>query len=772
MTEQITLFGERTALPSPLPPAPPPSPAQAIEGVVSRQLAERGDWRLLLVEVDGAQQKWSGEMHRPPDGTTVRATGRFEQDRRGPGQILRVDSLLDVVPTHELGLIDFIAQLGVPGVKKGLAKKIVKRFGLETVAILDASPERIAEVLGKKGEKKAADIAAEWAKKRALAATTMFLLEKGATPGMARKIVNRFEERARWIVENDPYRLTEIDGIGFAKADDLAVKIGLPRDSIQRAQAAILHSLVVETYERGHTYTPVEDLARAATELIEVASHRIDEAMADLHAAGTRVVFTETEGGRVASMPRIARAEARLVRRLNALISATPKTWPAPALTGGVSKPLPELVEQAIAGVEQSTKMTLAAAQREAVTLAAQHNVIVMTGGPGVGKSMVANAILELFKLGNIPTVLCAPTGRAAKRMNEATGASAATIHRTLSYDPQTKGFLHNEERPIHCGAVIVDEVSMLELSLAGDIFGAIPDGARVVIVGDVDQLPSVGPGAVLRDLIESGRIPTVRLTQIFRQAKGSEISVQAQRVNAGQMPQGQPGPEGEFFVIRRDDGESAAEAVLDMVTKRIPERFGIAPKDVFVLAPMYRGRAGIDALNRMLQDALNPLDAVNGVQVVRGKEPDVTRFRVGDRVLQTKNNAECDVFNGDLGIITSITVEHDEKGKPRNVVNVVFDGGRAVAYPEGKPLDAITLAYAMSVHRSQGSTLPAVVVVMLTEHYVMLSREIVYTAITRARHLAVLVSSPKAMGKAVSEAGREERRTLLAEKMRRMCDA
>jgi exodeoxyribonuclease V alpha subunit len=418
----------------------------------------------------------------------------------------------------------------------------------------------------------------------------------------------------------------------------------------------------------------------------------------------------------------------------------------------GVGRGLLEAsVPEAFELFQRRSGVALAPAQREAVERAARHKVLVVTGGPGVGKTTIVRAMIALFDKARVNVRLAAPTGRAAKRMTEATGREALTLHRLLEFDPKQRSFARKLGRPIEAGALIVDEASMLDLELADALLQATGDHARLVLVGDVDQLPSVGPGAVLRDVIASGQVPTVRLSQIFRQAEGSLIVHNAHRIHRGEPPEGETRPDGEFYVLERDTPESAVDLIVEVVTKRIPNRFGLDPKtDVQVLTPMHRGEAGAIALNERLQKALNP----SGQSVTRGSKT----LRVGDKVMQLRNNYDKEVYNGDVGYVSAL----DEAER---TLRVLFDE-REVIYEEGD-FDELTLAYATSIHKSQGSEYPAVVVPILTQHYVMLSRNLLYTAVTRGKKLVVLIADPRAVAVALGETRREERRTYLAERLR-----
>ncbi|HTJ83067.1 MAG TPA: AAA family ATPase, partial [Polyangiaceae bacterium] len=447
------------------------------------------------------------------------------------------------------------------------------------------------------------------------------------------------------------------------------------------------------------------------------------------------------DGDQAIYMPDLHEAEMRVAERFGELLAAPP---------GGAA--LPPRVADAVAAFETRAKVALAPAQRAAIELAAAKKVAVITGGPGVGKTTIVRALLELFTQAGLTARLAAPTGRAAKRMSEATGREAVTLHRLLEFDPQTREFKRDDENPLDLGALVVDESSMIDLPLMDALLQAVPRQARLVLVGDVDQLPSVGPGAVLRDVIASRVVPTARLTVIFRQAEGSLIVENAHKIHDGLAPSSADGPSGEFYVVERKGDEAAADAIVELVTSRIPKRFGFDPtRDVQVLTPMHRGESGTIRLNERLQHALNP----EGASVKVG----MRTYRLGDKVMQLKNDYDREVYNGDVGIVCRLVPEE------RKLI-VRFED-REVAYTE-QDLDELVLAYATSIHKSQGSEYPAVVIPLQMNHFVMLSRNLVYTAVTRGRKLVVLVADPRSVSLALAETRKESRNTALAERLRR----
>jgi exodeoxyribonuclease V alpha subunit len=554
------------------------------------------------------------------------------------------------------------------------------------------------------------------------------------------RIHKKFGPKAIQIVSNSPYKLSlDVWGIGFKTADRIAQSIGIKKDDPARAQAGV-HQTLHDISSRGHVFIARGELAERAAAMLELDIVPVDAAI-DVLAASKHLRMEALESGEIAVYPvELYEAEVRLARRLRAVLR---KDAPGQSrLAAGI--------EAAITGFEKRAGVELAPAQRTAVEMAAQHKVLVLTGGPGVGKTTIVRAILTLFAEAKLVVRLAAPTGRAAKRMSEATGREALTLHRLLEFDPRQRVFARRHGRPLEGGAVIVDEASMLDLALADALLQAVSDDARLVLVGDVDQLPSVGPGAVLRDAIASGEVPTIRLTEIFRQAAGSLIVQNAHRIHEGIPPTSATGAGGEFYVIERTGDKAAADTVVELATERIPKGFGLDPRTmVQILTPMHKGEAGTIMLNERLQQALNP----HGQEVKRGNKI----LRVGDKVMQLRNDYDREVYNGDIGFITEL----DTAAKK---LVVRFDE-RNVDYEESE-LDELVLAYATSIHKSQGSEYAAVIVPILTQHFVMLSRNLIYTAVTRGKKLVVLVADPRAVALALAETRKEDRKTYLAERL------
>jgi exodeoxyribonuclease V alpha subunit len=716
-----------------------------IEGIVERITFESAEssFRVIKVAVEGRAARVAvvGTFPPMPLGARVRVRGQIAQDKKH-GEQLKVESLIELVPETLAGLEKYLASGLIKGVGPKLAQRIVATFGLDALRMLDEQPERLQEVEGL-GEKRRTALAKAWREQRALRDVMVFLQAHGASPALAMRIVRRYGPNAMSIVSRDPYRLAlDVRGVGFKTADRIAATMGVAPDSPERMQAAMLQ-VVHDVTEDGHVWTPEPDLTGRAAQMLGFEPEdadvgtRLRRATEALVLPG-RVVIESFEGEHAVYASEMHAAEVRLSQRLSLIARA-----PATALQG---------VREAVVAFEARSGVELAPEQRRAVEEAASRQVLVVTGGPGVGKTTIVRAILAIFARARLEVRLAAPTGRAAKRMSEATGVEAATLHRLLEFEPKSATFKRNRHRPIEAGAVVIDEASMLDLPTADALAEAIAPGTRLLLVGDVDQLPSVGPGAVLRDIIASTAVPCVRLRQIFRQAARSLIVTNAHRINEGDLPLTTPaGADADFFVVERRDPEKARETLIELVTSRIPRRFGLDPvRDIQVLTPMNRGPAGTIALNEALQAALNP----RGVALVRGART----YRVGDKVMQLRNDYDRNVYNGDVGIIASI--DQEELG-----MQVRFDD-REVAF-EAADLDDLTLAYACTVHKSQGSEYPAVVLPLLTSHFVMLSKNLLYTAVTRGKRLVVLVCDPRALEIALSQGRREERRTRLANRLR-----
>jgi exodeoxyribonuclease V alpha subunit len=694
---------------------------------------EETGFRVLRVgrlegEVKGARQLTVvGVFTAVGPGTRVRVVGDLALDARH-GQQFRAESLVVLEPDTLEGLEKYLGSGIVPGIGAGFARRIVEKFGLQTLTVLDHHCGRLAEVSGL-GERRAAEIGAAWAAKRAMSSVMIILQQHGASPKLASRVWEMYGSRAAEVVQRSPYRLAlDIRGVGFKTADRLARSLGLGVDHPERAQAGVWH-LLGGLADSGHTVTSRGELVGRGAEFLGVEPEHVEAAVDVLWSSG-RVTVDDLG----VSLTWLAAAEQVLASGLLRLTERPTRALPA--------------VSEHLAGFERSAGVKLAAQQIRAIELAAASGVCVITGGPGVGKTTIIRAVLSVLSGAGLQVRLAAPTGRAAKRMAEATGHEATTLHRLLEFEPRSGKFQRDASQPLATDAVIVDEASMIDVALGAALIAALPDSARLVVVGDADQLPSVGPGALLRDVIGSGRVPFVRLDEIFRQNDSSRIVANAHRILSGEELLGADSadPAADFFVVRPRDADHAAVLVEELVVRRIPKRFGLNPVgDVQVLTPMHRGPVGTIALNAQLQAALNP--GATGL-VVGDQE-----FREGDKVMQNRNDHEREVFNGDVGRVVSV-----DRGHRQLTVDI---DGRLVSYGDAE-LEQLGLAYCTSIHKSQGSEYPAVVVPLLTSHYVMLARNLLYTAVTRARKLCVLVAEPRALSLALSEARREERRTRL----------
>ena len=705
-----------------------------ISGEVERVTFENDEtgFRVLKVNVTGrGVLPVVGVFQAVGAGTRVSVTGEYVQDKKH-GEQFRATALVPLLPDTLVGLERYLGSGLIPGVGPGFAKKIVSTFGLNTLKVLDDQPDLLRTVKGL-GPARAEQIHLRWVQQRSISDVMMLLQAHGASPALAVRIFKQYGDRAASVVQSSPYRLAmEVRGIGFKTADMLARSLGISGDHPDRARAGVLHQLG-QLADSGHVCVPRDELLESTMAMLEVDAGHVAAAV-DALWGQERVVVVE---GQV-YLTKLHTAELEIRDSLFRLM-----TSPGKKLEAG----------SAIARFESSAGLVLAAEQRVAVEMAAEHKVLVLTGGPGVGKTTIVRAMLEVFLSAKLTVRMGAPTGRAAKRMAEATGTEASTLHRMLEYDPRARLFQRNEDKVLDAEVIIVDEASMLDVELAASLLRAIGSESRLILVGDVDQLPSVGPGAVLRDVISSGQVPTAKLERVFRQDAESGIIGNAYKILHGEIPEGavdQPGAD--FFVIERTDPEAAASVIRELVCERIPKRFGFAARDdIQVLTPMHRGAAGTIALNEMLQQALNP----RGIEIKRRGQV----YRRGDKVMQTRNDYERDVFNGDVGVVHGVDSEQSQ-------LSVRF-GSRLVHYADSE-LDALNLAYATSIHKSQGSEYSAVVIPMLTSHFVMLSRNLLYTAVTRAKKLCVLVADPKALGIALGEVRREQRQTRLAELLRR----
>ncbi len=681
-------------------------------------------------------------------GEEVEVTGELIHHARF-GEQLKAASFRRIMPVDVLGIERYLASGLIKGIGSHFAGAIVRKFGTQTLEIIDKQPARLLEVPGI-GEHKVELIVSSWREQKNVYEVMTFLQSIEVTTNLAIKICKRYGARAVEMVRKDPFQLArDIQGIGFITADRIARSLNLPQDHPSRILAGLVYCLR-EMISDGHVYTPRPMLEQKAAELLglpvpqvaqaidraaEEGKQQIDPAAIIVEDAppflenetGENVPFEPMRGAqRVYLLPYHA-SEAGVADRIHWLIERGERR----SRVSGSTLLLPTLIaDEDITGQ-----------QKQAVENALRHPVSVMTGGPGTGKSYTVSTLITALEAMGKKYALAAPTGRAAKRLAEATGRKASTIHRLLAFAPnpddEEELMVFDEPEELDTDLVVVDEASMLDLPLAYRLLKAIPGGCHLLLVGDVDQLPSVGAGNFLRDVIDSGIVPVVRLTEIFRQAASSRIVANAHRINQGEMPALDNNAEGDFFYVSVEMGSDAAEQVRTLVTQRIPNKFGLKPGEIQVLSPMYRGDAGVKGLNTLLQDALNPNQRRKKERSLAG-----TRFREGDRVMQIKNEYDKEVFNGDIGRL----VEIDEE----EATLLVEIDGRGITY-EFSEAEQLVLAYASTIHKSQGSEYPCVVVVMLGEHHVMLARNLLYTGITRAQQLCVLISNRKAIGAAVN---------------------
>jgi exodeoxyribonuclease V alpha subunit len=719
-------------------PADASSPRETLVGSVERVTFHNEDngFAVLKVKARGKRDLVPvvGHVASISAGEFIHAVGVWITDRTH-GLQFKADFLKTTPPTTAEGIEKYLGSGMVRGIGPVLAKRIVGAFGEGTFEVIEANPEKLREVPGI-GEFRAGKIAAGWAEQKAVRDIMVFLHSHGVGTSRAVRIFKTYGHDAIQVMTENPYRLArDIRGIGFRTADAIAMKLGMTREAPQRVRAGISFALQDAT-DDGHCGLPIDELVKLAVTLLEVDESVVRTALSHELAEG-EVVTDKIDERPCVFLRGLYIAERGIAERLLALAKGSP--------------PWPKIdVDKAIPWVESKTGKTLAASQRSAVELMLRSKVAVVTGGPGVGKTTLLDTILRILAAKGARLLLAAPTGRAAKRMSEQTGLEAKTIHRLLETDPKNGGFRRDAEHPLECDLLVIDETSMVDTSLMFAVVKAVPPKAALLLVGDVDQLPSVGPGQVLGDIIASGAIAVARLNEVFRQAAESRIVVNAHRINRGEMPEWpRSGEISDFFFVEAKEPEEGAAKVVEIVRDRIPRRFGLDPvRDIQVLCPMQRGALGARALNGDLQMALNP-------NMAEKIERFGSTFAPGDKVMQTENDYDREVFNGDLGRVLRID-------QTEGVLIADFDG-REVEYPFGE-LDALVPAYATTIHKSQGSEYPAVVITLATQHYTMLARNLVYTAVTRGKRLVVIVGQRKALAIAVRTHGSKRRWTKLRE--------
>lgn len=672
-------------------------------------------------------------------GDWIEASGKWEHDR-SHGHQFQASFVRTSEPKSQVGVEKYLSSGAIPGIGPVYARKLISEFGDRVFDVIQNEPERLQEVQGI-GPLRASRILAAWGKQRGIREIMVFLHGHGVGPARANHIYKVYGADALRVMTENPYRLIrDIQGIGFLAADSIALKMEISKDSDVRIRAGISHALDEATGD-GHCGLPVDELVNRARRLLEVPTERI-ETMLGLGISEGQLVEAPIDGRPCVFLPRLDRAERGIASAVGRLLQGPP---PWPEIDSGLAVPW----------VERRLGLTLARSQTEAVRTALRSKVMVITGGPGVGKTTIVQAILRILAAKGIQIALCAPTGRAARRLGETAGEDAKTIHRLLEFDPVRRQFRRDARNPLDCDLLVIDETSMVDVPLMHSLLAALSRPAALLCVGDADQLPSVGPGQVLADFIGSGVLPVARLVEVFRQAAKSRIVTNAHRINRGEMPEmGRPDGESDFYFVEAESPEDALRIIIKMVRNRIPRRFGMDPvRDIQVLCPMNRGAIGTRELNLELQAVLNSQS---------GESERVERlgwtFARGDKVMQIENDYDKDVYNGDIGTIDRLEVELE-------VLEVSYDG-RPVRYAF-KELDALVPAYATTIHKSQGSEYPAVVLPIMYQHFVMLQRNLIYTGITRGQRLVVVVGQPRAVRRAIDTVSKSMRWSRLRELLR-----
>jgi exodeoxyribonuclease V alpha subunit len=726
---------------SPPKPQPESSTQEVLAGLIERVTYHNGEngFCVLRIKARGHRDLVTAVGHAATicAGEWITASGEWINDRTH-GQQFKTRFMRTSAPTSIDGIEKYLGSGMIRGIGPVYAKKMVKAFGEKVFDIIEAEPDRLREVTGI-GQVRARRITDAWAEQKIVREIMVFLHSHTVGTARAVRIYKTYGVDAVQVMTENPYRLArDIRGIGFKTADTIAMKLGIEKTAMIRVRAGISYALA-EAMDGGHCGLPAEELVPLAVELLEVDKGLVQTAM-DLELAGGTVIADTVGETACIFLAGLYKAEKVIAERLLRLAN---ETLPWPYIDP----------EKALPWIEQKTGLRLAETQVVAIRLALVSKTMVITGGPGVGKTTIVNSILRILSAKGVNILLCAPTGRAAKRMSEATGFEAKTIHRLLEVDPKSGGFKRGTDNPLDCDLVVVDETSMVDVMLMQALLKAAPDNTALLIVGDIDQLPSVGPGQVLADIIGSGAIPVVRLTEIFRQAAQSRIITSAHNINQGSIPDlSKPEGESDFYFVQADDAETAVPRIIELVKTRIPQRFGLDPiRDIQVLCPMNRGGSGARSLNIELQAALNPAGD-------RKVERFGWTFAPGDKVMQIENDYDKEVYNGDIGYIDDVDPDAGE-------LTASFDG-RTVTYGFGE-LDTLVPAYAATIHKSQGSEYPAVVIPVMTQHYSMLQRNLLYTGVTRGKRLVVLVGQKKAVAIAVKNVPGRRRWSKLREWLR-----
>jgi exodeoxyribonuclease V alpha subunit len=709
---------------------------------------EENGFTIARVRVDGQQDLVTivGNLMAPTAGETLKMRGEWANHPKF-GEQFKVIEYETKVPATVYGIQKYLGSGLIKGLGPVMAKRIVKKFGKKTLDIIENEINKLGYVDGI-GKKRIAMIKNAWDEQKEIRDVMIFLQAHGVSSGYATKIFKEYGNRSIAVVKENPFRLaTDIFGIGFITADSIAEKLGFPKNSGRRIEAGILYVLH-KLSDEGHVYYPYKELIKKSLEILGVEREVVVEALGILAVDG-KIVFEDLnssieefkENNKAVYLAKFHRCETSISERLKVL-TLSPKSI----------RNLDE--DKAIDWVQKQLSITLAKNQVSAVRSSLKKKVMIITGGPGTGKTTIINSILKIFSRLKVKIMLAAPTGRAAKQMSETTDFEARTIHRLLEFSFAKGGFQKNEKRPLGCDLLVVDEASMIDTILMYHLLKAVPSGATLILVGDVNQLPSVGAGNILKDMIESNAVPVAWLNEIFRQAKESHIIVNAHKINQGVIPSFKTShlhdQDNDFYFIQQENPDRVLEIILELVKVRIPQRFGLDPvDDIQVLTPMHKGVAGADNLNKELQKMLNP--GTEGI--IRGDR----NYRVSDKVMQVRNNYDKDVFNGDIGRITQIYPENQQ-------LFISFDG-KEVAF-DFSDLDEIVLAYAISVHKSQGSEFPAVVIPVLSQHYILLQRNLIYTAVTRGQKLVVMVGTRKALAIGVNNDKTKKRFTYLRHRL------